>query len=359
MSHFTFIRSVALSATLLVVPALHSSPIPFGADQAFAGNGNGNGNGGGGGGNGNASGNGGGSGNAGGNAGGQSNASQKQATKESSGTKSTETRKSLKDVLLGSPKNKQAAVSPTKTKLEAKRVASSPKGVAKKQNKNVAGTKVAKLEKPNKGAVSSKLGALNAAHASAQAFANASPNSRIGKIRAYYVANAEAAKAALAVLEADAALLKAAEELAGAKLLQAAAFKAKIDYDTLKSEYDVAKAAFDTLPVDDPARPTEEAVAELLGKVEVAETTLKTADEALININLDTLAGNVETAQNEADDAKAAAETSAADALAALEAAANKPITDEVRAALDKLLEGKIVLEDTAEAEPVPQPELL
>lgn len=50
-----------------------------------------------------------------------------------------------------------------------------------------------------KGKLASKLGALNAAHASAKAFAHASPNSRVGKIKAYYVANvaAEAADANL------------------------------------------------------------------------------------------------------------------------------------------------------------------
>ena len=41
----------------------------------------------------------------------------------------------------------------------------------------------------NLGKTASALGALNAAHASNQAFAHASPNSRIGKIKAYYLAN--------------------------------------------------------------------------------------------------------------------------------------------------------------------------
>jgi hypothetical protein len=41
----------------------------------------------------------------------------------------------------------------------------------------------------NHGAIASSLGALNAAHASAEAFANASPNSEIGRIKAYYLAN--------------------------------------------------------------------------------------------------------------------------------------------------------------------------
>lgn len=41
----------------------------------------------------------------------------------------------------------------------------------------------------NSGKSVSLLGALNAAHASKKAFAHASPNSRVGKIKAYYLAN--------------------------------------------------------------------------------------------------------------------------------------------------------------------------
>ena len=42
------------------------------------------------------------------------------------------------------------------------------------------------------GKTARNLGSLNAAHASARAFAHASPNSRIGKIKAYYLANQDA-----------------------------------------------------------------------------------------------------------------------------------------------------------------------
>ncbi len=67
------------------------------------------------------------------------------------------------------------------------------------------GNKVAKAEKATKvnhGAIASKLGALNAAHASATAFANASPNSRVGRIAAYRDANAASVTAADAAAEA-------------------------------------------------------------------------------------------------------------------------------------------------------------
>ena len=67
------------------------------------------------------------------------------------------------------------------------------------------GNMVAKAEKATKvnhGAIASKLGALNAAHASANALAKAKPNSRVGKIAAYRDANAASVVAAAAATEA-------------------------------------------------------------------------------------------------------------------------------------------------------------
>ncbi len=52
------------------------------------------------------------------------------------------------------------------------------------------------------GASASDLGALNAAHASAKAFANAGSNSRVGKIKAYYLASEAAALTDAAALQA-------------------------------------------------------------------------------------------------------------------------------------------------------------
>jgi hypothetical protein len=42
------------------------------------------------------------------------------------------------------------------------------------------------------GKTASNMGALNAGHAAPRAFANAAPNSRVGKIKAYYLANQDA-----------------------------------------------------------------------------------------------------------------------------------------------------------------------
>jgi len=61
-----------------------------------------------------------------------------------------------------------------------------------------------KVAGENHGAEASSLGALNAAHASDTALANASPNSRVGKIAAYKDAELAAQAAAEAATEAEA-----------------------------------------------------------------------------------------------------------------------------------------------------------
>ena len=55
-------------------------------------------------------------------------------------------------------------------------------------NKKIASTTVDEEDAVSKGKLASKLGALNAYHASLNAFAHASPNSRVGKIAAYWEA---------------------------------------------------------------------------------------------------------------------------------------------------------------------------
>ena len=62
-------------------------------------------------------------------------------------------------------------------------------------------TKNAENTANGNGATASDLGALNAAHASAKAFANASPNARVGKIKAYYLASQTAALTDAAALQ--------------------------------------------------------------------------------------------------------------------------------------------------------------
>jgi hypothetical protein len=137
--------------------------------------------------------------------------------------------------------------------------------------------KADKAGKSNHGAEASSLGALNAAHASETALANASPNSRVGKIAAYKEAELAAKTAAADAATADQAVADAQEALDGA-------LAANADDDPLN---DVDQDTIDGLTQD----------------VADAEAAAATAD------------ADAQVAQDEAD--------------AALVNAANKDITDE------------------------------
>ena len=173
-------------------------------------------------------------------------------------------------------------------------------------------TKVAKVEKAakiNHGDIASQLGALNAAHASAKAFAHASPNSRIGKIKAYYIANQIALTAVATAGETDAVALRGAFDISGpASVL----------------------SAYEALQVD-PTDPGAQAAYANAVSVEGLTAEQVTAVETAY------------AAWKSAADADALAASAAADAEAALNAAANKsPVSPEARIALDALLVGKI-----------------
>jgi len=149
----------------------------------------------------------------------------------------------------------------------------------------------------------SKFGALNAAHASAQAFAHASPNSRVGKIKAYYVANAAAKAADAKVLADQQALIKLTSDLGNANTAVTDA-QTKLDADI------VAKADAKTLAADQAA-------------LDLAKTNAQTAQTAY-----DTAAGTLKSDQA----AAAALDQSAADALAQ---AGNKPMDAATKQAFD------------------------
>jgi hypothetical protein len=169
--------------------------------------------------------------------------------------------------------------------------------------------KAEKTEKASTGSTASALGALNAAHASAQAFAHASPKSRNGKIKAYYLANQESITAQATADATDAVALQAAFE--------GAAPTAVVDaYEALQANpADVTLQDAYTQAITDAALTPEQVTA-----LETAYTDWQNAVEA------DALAA---TAEAEAQDA--------------LNAAANKtPVSDETKAALDALLVGKI-----------------
>ena len=161
---------------------------------------------------------------------------------------------------------------------------------------NAGGQSASAERTTGKGATASALGALNAAHASAQAFAHASPNSRLGKIKAYYLANQEAAASSAAFDQA----------LTDASLTQE-------QFDAIKAAYDAHIAAPENAEL-------QAAYDAALG----AANTSATVFEGLLPA--------YETAQQDSLDAEAK-----------LSLAANKtPVSDETKLALDALLEGKI-----------------
>lgn len=160
----------------------------------------------------------------------------------------------------------------------------------------------------NHGATASSLGALNAAHANENAFANASPNSRVGLIALYQAAVEETG-------EAQSAYDLIVEDLAA---------------------YDGVDEEGNPIPYDYAAETDYESFADYLAAYaetvdENGEPTEATAEFADANPYWETVAGvaDAETALEEAGGSEADA----------LEAAANKEITDEVVEALWDLLD--------------------
>ncbi len=171
------------------------------------------------------------------------------------------------------------------------------------------------LNNSGKSKLASKLGALNAAHASAKAFANASPNSRIGKIRAYYVAN-------VAAEAADANLLTAtAANTAAQNALQVLVQGGYTPAATLADAETTLAAAKAALP---------------LGSTNAA--LLKAIADAQIVVDSFQASANLTLAHTTAVAADEKAKT-------LLSVAANKTPVDAVtRSALDLLLKNKITL---------------
>jgi hypothetical protein len=178
-----------------------------------------------------------------------------------------------------------------------------------KSDKSNSSKSAATEKQASKDKVAPKLGLLNAARASAKAFAIASPNSRVGKIKAYYVANQVALTAQTTADETDAVALHDAFLGSGPISVVNAyeAFQADAANPTLQDAYNQAA--------------TEAALTgEQIAAVETAYSDWQSA------ANSDALAANA-----------------ASQAQTALQAAANKtPVSTEARAALDALLAGKI-----------------
>ena len=167
--------------------------------------------------------------------------------------------------------------------------------------------------------LTSQMGALNAAHASASAFAHANPKSRVGRIKEAVLQSAAADDAQQAATAVAQAAIDASPEVALAR-------QAVTD----------ANAALTTALAD----PTADAVT-----IDGLKQAIADAEDGL---------AEAETAAVAADPTATAAQAAAVEAQAAADAAwkdaANKtPVTDDVKAATRALVEGKIDLT----AEPV------
>ena len=166
--------------------------------------------------------------------------------------------------------------------------------------------------------LSSKMGALHAANASASAFAHANKNSRVGRIREAILASAatEAAQTAYDTAYAaayDAALAAAMLADPNIATLQGtiATLQGQLDLDPLNDslQQQLADAKADLAAAEDAAEDSAEAAALADPTVVAAQTTLDTYD---------------------------AAEDSAWDA------AANKPVDDDVKNATMELVGDKV-----------------
>ena len=170
-------------------------------------------------------------------------------------------------------------------------------------------SKSAATEKASKNKIAQKLGALNAARASAKAFANASPKSRVGKIKAYYLANQVALTAQTTADGTDAVALH--DAFVGSGPI------------SVINAYEASQA--------DPTNPT------LQDAFNQAATDAGLTGEQLAAV--ETTYSDWQSAVN----ADAVAANAASVAQAALDAAANKtPVSAEARAAVDALIAGKI-----------------
>lgn len=307
-----FLATTAVASVLVVTTSLtpHKTfPFSLGADQAYAGKG---GNGGG-----NSGGRGGGRGgrdsemSRSGDIGGSSKNWKRSGAKTSAAPK---TDKDLRDTKAGRLATRGAksargffgrVADTVKDKIpgrDKERVARAPKTVP--------------AAKPDsKGATASKLGALNAAHASPTALQNASANSRVGRVAAYL----DAMKAAGQYDEALADL-EGMDEVTQGDIDAAAAVVESLEVD------------LGQLPADDPAR------ADLEAELAEAQATLTDVETAYADYQEASKA--VEELEDSVD----------GDPKDLLEAAANKPVDDDVKAAVDALLGLDATVDPTGES---------
>jgi chromosome segregation ATPase len=269
-------------------------------------------------------------GNGGGNGGGNSNGNSSNGRSSDAAAKG------------GSSKNERDSVAKSKksTVSEKSGAAVRKSGTSKTTAATVGKTSSKKTAKPNKkadlagvlGVHPSELGALNAAHASAQALENANPNSRVGRIAAYRDAVLGRADL-LATYEATRAALDAATP----------------------PTRDIASISSDLAQIDGDLGLASSHLADLqtqLAAVPEGEDTTALTDEiAAVEAQITTLSGDRTAVQSELTSANAYADLVDQEAaqrqaitdqpateLSLLEAAANKPVTDAVVKAVNALL---------------------
>lgn len=320
--------SVALLGTVAVAAVLVAP------DFAYAGKGNDNG-GGKGGGNGAKSDNGKGGGK-GGSAGQASGAKAKAGGSSKGKTAKGNSRQSKFSVenLFGLKSNTHAKRTSTTTKKVSAGQSAKPLKAATSRAPKMTETPAAK-PKGNRlaaalGVHPSELGALNAANASPQALANASPNSRVGKLAIYAeeVRATAALQDELDLAQAELDLLEAPtrslEEIDGA--IEAATQ----DRSALEAELASLNQALSDAGGADPEIESE--IARVEGELGTANTTLVDLEqERLDGEAYFTAAEEVERLQEELDG-------QTAEQRAALEAAANKEVTDDIELAVQHML---------------------
>jgi hypothetical protein len=286
------LKACSLSMALLGSAALVTAiSLP---DVAFAKNGNDNGNGGGNGNGGNGNGNGGG--------GNSDKASSKKSDGASSeGQKSNASKKKVVKVKTAEKKKVKAKAKPKRKDL-ASELGVSP----------------------------SDLGALNAAHASPNALANASPNSRVGRIAAYRD-SVVAGEALQAELDEKIALL--------ATLTPPDRPLTEIDADLADAIADVATKATTVAELEAALAAAGGADPVILDNLATARGELTAAQGIEAYVRGEQAAAiQYETVTAEVTDLTQQVEDQPEVERSLLEAAANKPVTDEVEAAVKLLL---------------------
>lgn len=176
----------------------------------------------------------------------------------------------------------------------------------------------------------SELGALNAANASPNALANASPNSRVGKL-AIYAGEVEMSRA----LETD--LVAAQDVLNSLDAPERSGEEIDLALENANEARDTRLNDLDTLIADlEAAGGSDEAIE---AEIETATTDITVLSEEITSLQQERLDG--EAYEDAAEDVASLEDELAAQAdtqRAALEAAANKEVTDAVEAAVQSLL---------------------